>query len=248
MIAKSRLIVAAGLVLALAVSGIAFAAGADDNQASVEGKVSPKKLDKKKFKPVNLLSGVRTTGPVPGENPEREYLSYDRNIKFKSKAAPTCSAPIEFLSTEAARAACPRKSYIGKGKASIELPGGLVYNGITVSAFNGPGKNQLRLHTFDPRLAGATPTVFGKLVKSNAGRKYKWALSVPDAPDVAGDTGKITSFNAKIKRSSGIVLARCKSKQLRFERKVTYDDGSTETVTTQQKCKRKRGGKHRRHR
>ena len=82
----------------------------------------------------------------------------------------------------------------------------------TVSVFNGPGKNEVRLHTYDPRLAGATPTVFGKIVKSNAGSKYGQALQVDDAPDVAGDTGKITAFNADFKKSK-VATARCKAKK-----------------------------------
>ena len=68
MIKKSRFVLAIGLVLALGVGSLAFADGASNNTAFVDGGVTPKKLDKKKFKPVNLFSGVRTevTGGVNG--------------------------------------------------------------------------------------------------------------------------------------------------------------------------------------
>jgi hypothetical protein len=236
---KSRLVVTLGLVMALGVATIAYADGASDNEADVVGSVKPTKLDKKKYKPINLFTGVVTKGAVPTANPEAEYISWGKNVKVDTSAAPTCSAPIEFQSTDAAKAACPGKSNVGSGKASIELPGGLVYERLTVTVFNGPGHNQVRLHTYDPRLAGATPTVFGRIVKSNKGAKFGQALVVPDAPDVAGDTGKITSFNAKLTKKSGVALGRCKAKSFLWNRIVTYDDGTKENVTLKQKCKRK---------
>jgi hypothetical protein len=237
---KLRRIISLGLVLALGACATAYADGASQNEAFVDGKVKPSKLDKKKYKPVNLLAGVRTSGPVPGINPEKEFLSFGKDIKLKTKAAATCSAPIEFQTTDAARNACPKDSYLGKGRGSIMLPGGVAFSDIVVSAFNGPGKNQIRLHTYSPSLEGATPTVLGKIVKSNAGSKFGQALDVEDAPDVAGDTGMITSFNTTISKKSKVVKARCKAKKFAFERKVTYDDGSSETASLTQKCKRKR--------
>lgn len=237
---KSRLVVTLGLIMALGVAAIAYADGASENTPLIEGKVKPTKLDKKKYKPITLFNGVRTTGPVPGENPEAEYISWGKNVKIKTKAAKTCSAPIEFLSTDAAKAACPGKSNLGSGTASIELPGGVTYDSLVVTVFNGPGKNELRLHTYSPELPGATPTVFTRVEKSNQGAKFGQALVVPDAPDVAGDTGKITSFNAKIKKKTGVALGRCKAKKFLWNRIVTYDDGTKENVTLEQKCKRKK--------
>ena len=60
MIRKSRIAVALGLVLALGVATVAYAAGNDENEAFVDGWVKPSKLSKKKYKPVNLFLGVRT--------------------------------------------------------------------------------------------------------------------------------------------------------------------------------------------
>ena len=61
MFKKSRTVVALGLATSVAVTGIAVAGsttGADLNDASVVGSVSPEKLSKKKFKPVDLFLGV----------------------------------------------------------------------------------------------------------------------------------------------------------------------------------------------
>ena len=237
--------VAATLIAALATGGIALATGATDNQAFVDGKVTPKKLDKNKRRPVNLFVGVRTEGPVTGtqENPEQERISFGKNVKWNGNKARRCKADITVpgLTAQQARSLCPRKSYLGKGSAEVALSNTVRVGDITVSAFNGPGRNQIRLHTSSPTLGAAAPTVFGKVVKSNQGRKYGQMLVVADAPDAGGDAFMITKFNAKIKRSTKVAKARCKVRKFRFLRAVTYDDGSVETVQKQQKCKRKRG-------
>ena len=62
MIRKSRFVVAIGLVIAMAFAAISYADGTADNTPFVDGAVSPTKLDKKKYKKVQLLTGVRTEG------------------------------------------------------------------------------------------------------------------------------------------------------------------------------------------
>ncbi len=240
MIRKAHLAATLGLTIALTIAAIAYADGIADNTPAVDGLVKPAKLDKKKYRPISLFTEVSTSGPVPGINPEQELIQYDKDGKWKTSAAPTCDAAIEFQPTDVAISRCPAGSAIGSGESTILLPGGLTYEGITVTAFNGPGKNEIRLHTYSPELPGATPTVFGRILKPTGGGKYGIALSVPDAPDVAGDTGMITKFNATISRSSGVSLARCKDKKFYIRRTVTYDDGTQETVTHTQKCKQKK--------
>jgi hypothetical protein len=235
----SVLVAMLALTVALAGAVIARADGASENQAFVDGKVKPAKLDKKKFKRVNFFVGVRTQANVTGmqANPQSEYISFGKNAKFKLNKAPLCTTPLPNGATpEQARAMCPRKSYLGSGHGTVEFPG-LTANDVVVSVFNGPIKNQLRLHTYSPTLGTASPTVDAKIVRSNAGRAYGQALSVPNAP-ITG-SGMITEFNANIQKSSGVAFARCKSKKFLFQRQVTYTDGSSDTVTTKQPCKRK---------
>lgn len=242
---KSRLPALVVIVLALTGAGLARADGASENQAFVEGKASPKRLDKKRFKPINLFSGVRTQANVDGAqaNPRSEYISFGKNVKVKPGAAPRCSAPLPNGATpDQARSMCPRKSYLGSGNAAIQFPGLPLADDVVVSVFNGPARGELRLHTFSPTLGTASPTVSARIVRSTAGRKYRQALSVPNAPETG--SAMITSFNANIKRSTRVVLARCKARKFRWQRHVVYTDGSTATVTTKQRCKRR---PHRRH-
>ncbi len=247
MIRKSRMAVAIGLVLALGVATVAWADGASENEAFVDGAIKPTKLDKKKYKPVKLFLGVRTEplAPVNGlqQNPEQERISMGKNVKWNGNKAPVCTAAIETpgLTAEQAAAMCPGKSLLGTGEAAVDLGAVGRVSDITVSVFNGPGKNEVRLHTSSPTLLAAAPTVFGEVVKSNQGSKYGQMLVVADAPDAGGDAFEITKFNATIDKSSKVATARCKSKKIPFLREVTYDDGSIETAELTQKCKRKGG-------
>jgi len=252
-IRKSRLFVALGLVLALGITGVALADGADDNTSRVAGKVQPKKVPKKKLVPVNLFTQVSTEWDVPigtQQNPEEVYIDFGRNIKFAPRAAPVCNQNIEVMSTQQARQACPNKSNLGVGRAHARIPGFPSpenrVEDFVVTAFNGsnlPGRNRLRLHAYSAAL-GAAPgnpsVVEGRIVKSPLGKRYGQRLSVPDAPDVAGDLGGLVLFNATIKRASKVVKARCGNPKKFFWRaQWVYDDASSETHQISKPCVRR---------
>lgn len=240
-IRKSRLPIAIGLVLALGISGIAYGDGASDNQAFVDGNVKPRKLHPKRFQNVNLFTGVRTETDVDGtqSNPASELIKFGRNVRLRPGAAPRCRANLPNGSTtQQARNACPRKSYLGAGEAEVVFPPpqGKV-DDVVVSVFNGPAKGQVRLHTYSPTLVAASPTVQGRVVKA-AGRRFGQALSVPNSPETG--SGMITKFNATINRGTGVAQARCRAKRFFWQRTVTYNDGSSETVRRSQRCKKRR--------
>ena len=241
MLRKTRLVVSAALVTALSASAIAIADGAGTNEAFVDGQVTPSKLDKKKYKPVSLFTGVRTS--VPGgvngsqSNPVSEYLSYPKNVKFDLDAASICTTlPPSGSTAQQARDACPDDSFIGSGVGEVQGPGLAPVTDIIVSVFRGPDKNGVQLHTSSATLGPAAPTVLGAIVKSKV-TGFGDALSVPHAPETGGLM--ITKFNAKITKASKVATARCKSKSMKFQREVTYADGSKETAETTQTCKRK---------
>jgi hypothetical protein len=253
---KSRMIVAGGLSVALVTAGIAAAGmtGADLNDPSVIAKVTPSKLSKKKFTKINVLLGVKNSPDSAGNpiaNAKSERIAWSKNIKINLKKAPKCTAALPNGSTpQFAKDACPRKSYLGGGDATVHGPPSACGAGATepcviaeptVSVFNGPGNGQLRLHTYSEDLGTASPIVNASIVKANQQEKnqgYGQALSVPNAP-VTGAL-KITSFDAKITKKSGVASAKCKPKKFKWLRKVTYTDNSSETATKSQKCKVKR--------
>jgi len=239
-IRKSRTIVALGLVVAVSGSALAFADGASDATARVIGKVSPAKLDKKKFKPVQMLAGVETDLVVDGqqENPEKEFIEFGKNIKFDFDDLTLCTVP-GGTTTEQAKAACP-DSDIGSGDASVKLNESNTVDDEQVTVFAGPNKGQVQLHAYSPTLqASNTQVILDQIVRART-NGYGQALAVQDAPDAGNDAFAITSFNATITKESGAVTARCKDKKFLFKRTVTYDDNSEEFVISSQQCKKKR--------
>lgn len=251
MIRRSRSVLAIGLALAVGVAGIAIADGASDNVSTVKAKVTPKKLPKKKFKKASLNSGVTTldadgTPFIPDQATEEVYIDYDDDGKINLSSVPKCMANLEPLTTAEAVAACPASkiSTAGSAAARIPLGPGTEVSDFTVTAFRGPGTNEILLKAHSPTLGtagGAAPVVHGTIGSSPLGGDYGQRLSVPDAPDVAGDLGALVAFEATIKKGS-VVKARCKDRNRKFNARAlfVYDDGSQDTATSTSKCKRKR--------
>jgi len=249
---KSRKVVALGLTVTMVGAGVAVAGmtGAEINEAVVVGEVSPSKLDKKKFKPVNLFLGVENSPESAGQqqtNPKSELIEVSKNVKFNLSKAPTCNEPLPNGTTsEEARDICPDGSFLGEGTATVHAAdsspacpgdeGPCVVGDQVVSVFNGPGKDDLRLHTYGT-LGVASPTVAGSIVKADT-NGYGQALFVPNAP--ATGAFKITSFNATVEKSTKVATAKCKPKTIKYLRTVVYNDDSTETASLEQKCKVKK--------
>jgi hypothetical protein len=246
-IRKSRFVAATAAALALGGATMALADGASENSVGVLGKVTPTKLDKKKFKPVQLYAGVTTstTHAVPGQqNAEKVQLDFGKNVKFDLKAVPTCSAAIAGTTTDQAKAACPADSVIGTGVAHANLGGGPdQVSDVAVTVFNGPTANHIRLHAFSSSLGAAnTQVVDADIIKSPLGGKFGQALNVSDAPDLGGDAFMLTLFDATISKGSKTVLARCgKDKNFYWQNTTTYDDGSKDvSELLSQPCKQKK--------
>jgi hypothetical protein len=256
------MIVAGGLAVVVATAGIAVAGttGADLNGAGVVSKVTPSKLSKKKLSKVNVLLGVTNTPDSAGNedaNAASERIAWSKNIKVDLRAAPKCNADLpNGIPVAQATVLCGGANRIlGKGTATVHAPGTVpqcdVSPGVdppckvadqTVTVFNGGplGGGALQLHT-EGDLGGLSPTVDARIVTASVAEKrqgFGQALNVPNAP-VTG-TLKITSFNAKITKKSGVAKAKCKPKKFKVKRTVVYTDASAESATKSQKCKVKR--------
>jgi hypothetical protein len=249
-------VLALGLTLALAASGIALAGGgaAAENESEVIGQIGKKKpkFDKKKFKKTSLFTQVSTVYGTPtGDDTvhsEQVYVDFPKNVKIKTGVAPKCTQNVAAMTTSEARAACS-SSRIGKGQARAHIFNGTPtpsnFNDFQVTVFNGPGDKELILHAWSPTLSGGAvgpgnpAVIIGDIVKSPAGKKYGKRLAVDDVSDVQSDLGGLYFFNAKIKKGK-YIQARCKSKKMPFKGTWVYDDGTSDTDTFKQKCKRKK--------
>lgn len=242
MIRRFRAVVAVGLSVAVGVAAIALADGASDNVSTVYAKVAPKKLPKKTFKPVTLRSGVTTESPGnfhPDQATEEVYIDYDNDIKLNLRKAAPCLVNLDPMTTQQAKDACPNSIISSRdGAAEARIPPATVIGDFSVTAFRGATQNDIILKSYSPT-AGFGPAVLGTLGKA-PGRDFGQRLSVPDAPDVAGDAGALTLFNAIISRK--YVKARCKdrNKTLNVKALFVYDDGSSDRTSSKQRCTVKR--------
>jgi hypothetical protein len=251
-IRRSRTVLAMGLALAVGVTGIAIADGAGDNVSTVKGKITPKKLPKKKYKPAALNNGVTTLDAdnnpaIPAEATEQVFIDYDDDIKISLGSVTECTQNLEPLDTAGARAACPNSIISIAGSAAARIPGFPTTNNevadFTVTVFRGEG-NEVLLKAHSPTLGtagGAAPVVHGNIINSPLGGDFGKRLSVPDAPDVASDLGALVRFEATLKKG-GVIKARCKdrNKTHNFKARFVYDDDSVDNASAKSKCAVKR--------
>ena len=245
---KTRYVVALGLSVALGVSGMALADGASDNASTVKIGLSKTKLPKKKkdAKKVSLNSGVTTVDAdnnpvVPDQAAEQVYIDYDKDIYLNLKGITPCTAVLTGTTTADAKALCPNSVVSSSGSAKARLPNFPAPNNevtdIVVTAFVGATPNDIRLHAATVTLGpGATQVVEGKIGKSPV-KGFGTRLSVPDAPDLAGDVGALTAFEATLNKG---VTATCKDKKIKTQAEFIYDDGTKDTASAQISCKTKK--------
>ena len=133
MFKNSRKALVVGLATTVAVTGVAVAGpptGADLNDAKVVAKITPDKLDKKKFKPVALFLGVENSPDATGNalgNAKVELIHTWKNVKINLKKTPICEVDLASgtpRSKDLCKASAGSKgSYIGKGEAEVHAPG-----------------------------------------------------------------------------------------------------------------------------
>jgi hypothetical protein len=222
-----------GVIGTLVVSGTASAAVTGQTYKVT---TSPGKQQKKVFGPVksfrNDVDTAYTGGFAP--NATQTVLSFTRDIKFTPGNIAQCNlATISTVPEAQAEAACGA-SRVGSGSATIN--GGQLTG--KVAAYNGTksGANPtigLHVDVFTPAGAYAFSTTLTGVL--NTGNN---TLTVSIPP-----TGtSITHFDTTInKKKSGkktfYVMARCKKKKWVNSETTTFNDGTSITASTTQKCK-----------
>ncbi len=239
------------LAVALALTAVGVASG--ENIQSITGKVKPKKLPKKGAgKPVSLFVDVSTTNPAnPFNVPSPTTVAkvdFDKDIKIQNKGLPTCNTSSFGAATtiQDVKDECG-PAIIGKGSATVQVPLGAGQPPTVVPAqviaANVKGKKIL-LHTQNS-LSGGQP-LLGKIGKARgAGKKYGTTLTV-NVPPLAGGSAVLTEFNTTIKKTYKLhgkkrsyVSSTCKDKKIHFQARFTYQDGTSDTAKSTQKCKKK---------
>lgn len=242
-------------LMALALAGVmAFAAvsvavGADkQTQQTLDAKLTPTKLSKKKFKAakifVDIETGINDEDPGSNQPPSanRTQVDFPKNMKFDTGAVPRCDVPasqLETTTTEEATAKCGKDSVVSVDPTSAQVqigsPSGPIPLDAVVTAFNGNKKNTLYLHSYVAAF-GNTTILPGKLKKGPKGFGKTLDVTVPEL-----DAGAISKFITTVKAGK-FVQARCKSKMNKFQARTSYDNHKSTTATDSAKCKRKKSG------
>jgi hypothetical protein len=248
-------------MVALASMVMASVASADDIQ-SIDAKLSPTKLDKKKYKPMKMVIDIRTnnnTGAaVNADQPPtavRTDVDFPKNLKFDTNAVPKCKVDSNTLSNYDAAGAkqqCGKKSQVSidglkntSGTITIDTNPAVADGAnqkltVTVTAFNGKEKNSIYLHT-DPTGIPTKPVLVGKLVKGKAPYGNTLQVTIPNL-----GVGGISQFLTTVKAGK-YIQGRCKSKKNPFAATTTFTDKAQGpakvTDTTQTTCKQKKSKK-----
>ncbi len=266
----SKIKIAIGLCLAavLLIGGVAsgevFQKG--NLVLTAGGSVQPKKLPKKRRKPVKLnVSGkIRTKDGSTPPISRKAVIDFDKQGAIYTKGKPKCN-PKKLVDrrTKQALKRC-RKSLIGKGKtkALVDFPDQdpFVAKG-PLLAFLGPkihGHKSIILHVF-ANVPAPTAFVVPVLISKHApGRRYG-LRTVTKIPTISGGNGRLISFKLHLNkkwRHKGKVrrfaMAKCRNGRFAARAKIKFQGAPNVTGSLVRPCKTKRrhhhGHHHRRHR
>jgi hypothetical protein len=247
------LVLALGALVAVAVVGIASAAGGEgpvtvkvgELELTANGGFTPKGLSKTKQTPIELTA-EGSVKEADGSHPPaaRELIiEGDKNAEVHVKGIPTCkSGQLQATDTEAAEKAC-KSAIIGEGEAIAEVAFA-EQNPIKVKSklllFNGGekgGKITWFAHAYfsDPISGAIVSTV--TIQKKKNGRFGTYTLT--KVPQITGGSGSIIAFNLKIKKDVGGVnpiSAKCTDGKLKVHVEAKFEDGTKAATEIVRAC------------
>jgi len=247
---RKYLILAVVALVAMVVPSIAAA----QEQQRIVTKITPTKLDKKKFKPVTIFNDIITGGnDQAGQNPDqppsadRTRVDFSKNLKFDSNAVPNCQgdeAALQNTTTQLATQICGSKSIVsikgaGKTEATVvvdpapTVPGTapLVVD-VVVTAFDGFQDKTIFLHARADAVNN-TSVLVGKLTKGPTGFGSTLDVTIPDLL-----AGAISDFKVTVKAGK-FVQGVCKDKTPTYRARTEYENHQPTTAVNTPKCTRK---------
>ena len=230
----------------LALFAVSSVANAQEPQQIVEAKLTPTKLDKKKYKPAKIFVDVETApndeNPALQQPPKanRTVVDFPTNMKFDTDSVDKCAVTntaITNTTGDQAKELCGPDSQVGEGVATVQVgisPTSSFDIPVVVTALNGNSKNQIYLHS-DAEGVPTKPVLVGKLVKGPQGFGSSLDVTIPPL-----GAGAISNFETTVKAGK-YVQARCKSKTNKFQAHSFYTDHSpTDTPVWETKCTQKK--------
>jgi hypothetical protein len=235
-----------GLALAVGVTGIAVAGGAQTH--TIEAKVAPARQDDNRYGPASL--DFTTASDCTGQGcrlnaANKVEVFVDDDLKLTDTGLPTCpTSRLQGTTTTQARSMCA-SSLVGKG-TSVAYVGGTAAGRVTGSntIFNGPdqgGRDTLTIHNYI-QAAGSTVVLKGIVKPASGDFGIELEVSVPTLPFNTA----LQSFQNKLQRSfrfrgnrKHFITARChdNNRTWNFRGRDTYGGGTPpETANATQRC------------
>lgn len=238
------LLVAGGLVAAVAASSVAIGAAPTQTFTAT---VSPSKLPKKGFAPARARFNLDIRSSDANLPPplQTATVQFDNQVKVQHKGVPVCPpGKLENTDSPAARKACG-KAIIGTGSAlaKVQFPGqGPLDAPSPITLFNGPprgGNPVIIIHAYTTIPAPTTFIVPGVLRRAGGGLQVTFQV-----PPIAGGYGTLihldTSIGRKFKvkgKKKSYSNAKCSRGQLTLGGTFVYQDGTQNTTSYSAPCK-----------
>ena len=212
------------------------AASATVTGQSVSSIINPAKAPKKTFVAVKSMKTTVDTNYSGGFAPNgtQTIVSFTKDVKFTPGNIAQCNLSTIATVPEATADATCGASRVGSGSATIN--GGALTG--KVAAYNGVpsgGSPTIGLHTdvFTPAGAYAFSTTLTGVLNTGAN-----TLTVSIPPTGTSITHFETTINKKKSgKKTFYVMARCKKKKWATSETTTFNDGTSQSATSTQKCK-----------
>lgn len=252
------LVLAVGLLAALAVAGIAGAAKVDNKPVKVKvgdielignGVFSPSVLPKNELAPIALTVSGAVRSISGGHPPALKELQVetDKNGTVEVKGYPICtSGKLQSTDTKTAKATC-KSAIIGEGTTKVEIEFAdqppvqvssdlLMFNG----GFKG-GTTTLFVHAYITVPVPAAIVTTVKIKKINKGRYG--LLSIASVPKIAGGAGSVTDFSLKIDKKYtykgkklSVLNLKCPDGKIQVHATAVFADGTRASLEFARPC------------
>jgi hypothetical protein len=239
---------AAGLLVAVAVAGVATADGpvrveVGNLVVTADGGLTPKAISKTKLTPVsfNASGKIETKDHTHPPALTEVLIEGDKNVAVNTKGLDQCAAgQLQSRDTAAAKAACDG-ALVGTGTTTVEVQfpeSKPIDVDSELLVFNGGHKGNvttLYIHAyFSAPVTGAIVTT----VKIKPIKKGRYGiLSTATIPKIAGGSGSVTSFSLKIDRKytfkgrkMSVISAKCPDGKIQAKATAKFTDGTAATA------------------
>lgn len=253
-------VAALALLIAVAITGLASAAGegpvkviVGELEVTADGGFKPKVLSKTKLTPIAFEAAgtIKSLNPDPTKNHppalKEVLVEADKNTAVTTKGYPACeSGQLQSTTTEAAQKACP-DAIIGKGTTGVEIlfpESKKVQVSSKLLVFNGGESGGVVTYYIHAYITVPVPAAIVTTVKIKKIHHGRYGLlATATIPKIAGGSGSVTSFSLKIDKKFtykgkkvSVISAKCPDGKLQAHVTAIFADGTKAAADVIRSC------------